>query len=640
MKNNNKITSLFLTYLVCFCYLHEAAVKAAAVDHLLKSSQHAFLLTDAEPSADDGIQIDGVKLGKQCIKSLMKAIPPDFCWRKEIGKPISACPEGMTRQGLLCYQNCKEGYHNIIGVCWENGCREGYHDFGLTCTNKRLHTYSKNSYMLPFPKPMVCAPGLNYESGLCYKGCERLGLVSCGIGACASSGPACTSAIIKIVTDVLSGILDLVTLIASFGASAPESIAAKTAVETAAKKAGAGTLKGVLNNLKNKLMSTFREKLKEGALAFAKKEGTEFVKKQAKKIPQLIANEIVLKFCDKVFEDIVGKTTKASTDGLTVQKVVDAVDVFNIKGAIEACSNTEADKGIKCAQTILRSVAMVDPTGILTIAAAFVHPSCPDPLPTLTDYERGLLGGLANNCVTFFTDGDFEGNVFEMCSDGNVPSQYNDQVSSLIVPPATTVMLYQDDGYRGRTAGPYTTGSYNVPADFNDQLTSVRVFSSCVSFFTDGDFKGNKFTMCSSGNVPNQYNDQVSSFIVPAGVTLTMYWDSDYNGKSLGPYTEGRYNMPSNFNDQVSSAVINVKKCVIFFTDGDFHGDAFQMCSSGNVPSRYNDQVSSFIVPAGVTVTLYWDNDYGGKSSGPYTGGSYNVPGNFNDQLSSVKISN
>lgn len=51
------------------------------------------------------------------------------------GVPISACPEGMEKDGLLCYPKCKEGYTGVGPVCWEN-CPEHFVDTGAFCNPK------------------------------------------------------------------------------------------------------------------------------------------------------------------------------------------------------------------------------------------------------------------------------------------------------------------------------------------------------------------------------------------------------------------------------------------------------------------------------------------------------------------------
>ena len=250
-----------------------------------------------------------------------------------------------------------------------------------------------------------------------------------------------------------------------------------------------------------------------------------------------------------------------------------------------------------------------------------------------------------SQCPTFYTDANLQGKQFQLCSTQNVPDLYNDQVSSFTVPSGYVVTLYQNTNYDGQSLGPYNEGSYEIPDYLDNQLSSVTISQfqnpNCVTFYTDISLQGNIFQLCSSGNVPKQYNDRVSSFVVPGGYSVTFYQDSNYGGQSIGPYTHGTYNIPSEFNDQLSSAEISrdyAQDCPTFYVDSNLKGDSFQLCSNGNVPGVLNDQVSSFHVPRGYIVRLYADADYNGQSKGPFGQGSYNMPDNFDDQLSSVVV--
>lgn len=55
------------------------------------------------------------------------------CWKdsfdRGVGKPISACPPGDEKSGLLCYPFCDAGYTGVGPVCWEE-CKPGYTDTG------------------------------------------------------------------------------------------------------------------------------------------------------------------------------------------------------------------------------------------------------------------------------------------------------------------------------------------------------------------------------------------------------------------------------------------------------------------------------------------------------------------------------
>ena len=167
----------------------------------------------------------------------------------------------------------------------------------------------------------------------------------------------------------------------------------------------------------------------------------------------------------------------------------------------------------------------------------------------------------------------------------------------------------------------------------------ATVNSQCVTLYADYDQQGRSYKICSSGDMRDNWNDRVSSFVVAPGYTAQLYADYDYEGKAYGPYNAGSYNVPADFNDQLSSIrIIAARRCPTFYGDYNQQGGSFQQCISGDVSDDWNDQVSSFVVPAGYTIQLYSDDAYGGKLYGAYNAGSYNVPAEFNDQLSSIKV--
>ncbi|MDB4727917.1 RICIN domain-containing protein [Saprospiraceae bacterium] len=68
--------------------------------------------------------------------------PPGFgtdigvsCTKKSYGRgagKLSDCRPGQERDGLLCYPKCKEGYHGVGPVCWQN-CGPGWVNCGAGC---------------------------------------------------------------------------------------------------------------------------------------------------------------------------------------------------------------------------------------------------------------------------------------------------------------------------------------------------------------------------------------------------------------------------------------------------------------------------------------------------------------------------
>jgi hypothetical protein len=88
----------------------------------------------------------------------------------------------------------------------------------------------------------------------------------------------------------------------------------------------------------------------------------------------------------------------------------------------------------------------------------------------------------------------------------------------------------------------------------------------------------------------------------------------------------------------VPQLVLSQPACSTFYNHYNLEGKSFEQCTSGDIPNNWNDRVSSLAVPSGYKVHLYQDYGYGGRIIGPYFQGEYNVPGSFNDQLSSVSI--
>ena len=66
-----------------------------------------------------------------------------FCWRQSYGRgagePLSACRDGLEKDGLLCYTKCKDGYGAAGPVCWGR-CPQGFTDIGAFCQKPGPYT--------------------------------------------------------------------------------------------------------------------------------------------------------------------------------------------------------------------------------------------------------------------------------------------------------------------------------------------------------------------------------------------------------------------------------------------------------------------------------------------------------------------
>ena len=64
----------------------------------------------------------------------------------------------------------------------------------------------------------------------------------------------------------------------------------------------------------------------------------------------------------------------------TTDNLISAVDIFGVKGIVSSCSDVSKDGGLGCAKGWMGAAAVFDPTGLLTIATAFMQPHCPSGL--------------------------------------------------------------------------------------------------------------------------------------------------------------------------------------------------------------------------------------------------------------------
>ncbi len=72
-------------------------------------------------------------------------------------------------------------------------------------------------------------------------------------------------------------------------------------------------------------------------------------------------------------------------------KMISSVDIFEISGIIDGWKNTKEDGGFACGKAVVYTASTLDPTGILTIASAFVHPVCDGPEKALFEDKVELL---------------------------------------------------------------------------------------------------------------------------------------------------------------------------------------------------------------------------------------------------------
>jgi len=55
---------------------------------------------------------------------------------------------------------------------------------------------------------------------------------------------------------------------------------------------------------------------------------------------------------------------------------VNAVDIFGISDIVNDCDGSGSNWEVECASSVVDTLSTFDPTGLLTIAGAFLHPTC------------------------------------------------------------------------------------------------------------------------------------------------------------------------------------------------------------------------------------------------------------------------
>lgn len=182
----------------------------------------AIVTTVTKPMLKDAT--GGAHLAAACLKGLSKvANPPPFCWKKGgDGGSIPDCASGWYKSVALCYRSCDSGYYNVAGVCWNDYWRS-YIPASRTMFDTEATTCPKNKY---------------HQAALCYWDCEAIGMYNCGIGACSFDKDSCGEQIASIVSGVVQGAADAVSLVLSGGASAATKVGAKVLLSSSVKKMG------------------------------------------------------------------------------------------------------------------------------------------------------------------------------------------------------------------------------------------------------------------------------------------------------------------------------------------------------------------------------------------------------------------
>jgi hypothetical protein len=313
-------------------------------------------LSSKAPNQNLDKAIFGGNLAKACMKALVDSMAPDFCWKEggDVGIIPQGCPDGYFRHLALCYERCRQPYqYNQAGLCVDG-----------------WNSYIPSS-ITNFSDRASCPDGYYKFGALCYKDCNNIGMFNCGIGACTSSPNGCGMQIASMAIDTLVGAGQFVSFVLTYGASStvtPQINAGKQAVS----KLSQNMAKAALGKLKTSLKTFFKQTVQRAKKAFID---------NIKDLPVGMASEWAAEnICSGVYTAaanmVNGTSEPPSLDPVEIAK---KFDVFGVSGIVDNCR--DSDKKAECAKAIVSTASTFDPTGLLTIAAAFVHPTCSITLP-------------------------------------------------------------------------------------------------------------------------------------------------------------------------------------------------------------------------------------------------------------------
>ena len=220
-------------------------------------------------------------------------------------------------------------------------------------------------------------------------------------------------------------------------------------------------------------------------------------------------------------------------------------------------------------------------------------------------------------------------------------------LSSIKVPAGMEAVLYEDAAFGGRKVA-FSADTSNV-GDFDDKTSSIVVrekppqrAAAGVTVYTDFNYAGKSVTLgVGHHNLAALAigDDAVSSFKVPAGWRITLFFEADARGFS----TTYAADTPKliRMNDRASSAIVErgVAWAGVSLYENDHFGGREQRLAEGRHDAavlQFKGSISSVKVPLGLSVSLYDQAGFAGRKLVLTTHAT--TLGSFNDKTASVKV--
>lgn len=303
--------------------------------------------------------------------------------------------------GLLFYPKCKPGFHNVGANICTPDCPEGFADTGTGCTKPVYGVGAGEGLDLGKCRPgfekdpagalcyPTCKKDYHMVGPVCWQNCPAQQPADCGAG-CATKSGECASAVANMVIAPITAAISLATFgsegeIAG-GVAHGAQLATTTAIEAERVATVAARLKQAYGVIKETLAAV------KGNIAelVGGPENLQKIQNMAK------AGGKIYTISSKITKelDMFSKEFADNFDVLTSKEIAAEIDnrfgkdaAYQIKrqwGLSHLTLMLNAD-GFATATNTIGIVAAADPTGLVGVVGAYMHPICENntPFPTV-----------------------------------------------------------------------------------------------------------------------------------------------------------------------------------------------------------------------------------------------------------------
>jgi len=398
----------------------------------------------------------------KCVQAAIGSVAPKFCWKGSSYNHDTnmRCPSGWWHPpGMAeCFQPCRSGYKWAWGgTCWTT-CPAHHVEVGPLCKrawwgNCCAHVWApwgRRRARICSGCPKVSVVGrshywpsrftfldgrmecrqryektysngdtdLQYQAGaLCYRRCDSFvpgpALTGCGFDACAGTGAQCAQAIGNMIFEIAMAVAGIIAIVASAGAAGPAVVATRVAMTSVSRKMGKRAAKRLARNTAKSLRRGGTATFQKVAWRTAVKRGLkQELKNQVKSTPQTVINNwsqnAIKSYCQAQALRIYNAANPNS------QKTMDpaAWDPTGFVAMTDKCKAGPED--MDCKAAIVGAAGNFDPTGLMGVAAAFMHKNCEScDLACRRNAETRVVDYTKHNNLFCNTYGSIDGGAYK-----------------------------------------------------------------------------------------------------------------------------------------------------------------------------------------------------------------------------------